>query len=156
MNADDGHAQAVEIDVTVNGVKASTTAGLDRPDLAFLGSPYHAFTYTLPTAESRRQFHFDRSHQPHHRCPYHPAQHHATTNPAPLGNVDLLNATTVAGWAYDLDATGPIQIRVDVDGVAGTPTATSLARPDVASAFHINGYNTVGFDVSGSYARPRG
>ena len=47
-NADDG-AQALEIDVTVNGVKAFTTANLNRADLATLGSPYHAFTYTLPT-----------------------------------------------------------------------------------------------------------
>ncbi len=49
MNADDG-AGAVNIDITINGVKTTISAHLARNDLtAVLGSPYHAFSFTMPT-----------------------------------------------------------------------------------------------------------
>jgi subtilisin family serine protease len=69
------------------------------------------------------------------------------------GSVDLANAGVVAGWAFDPEraAAGlPTQLRVDVDGVAGTPFNATLPRLDLA---HLG---TVGFAqaLSGLSAGP--
>ena len=63
--------------------------------------------------------------------------------PRPLqGYLDTVvpdpEGVTATGWAYDPDAgTAPVSVRVTVDGVATTTSAT-LARPDVAAALGID------------------
>src|SRR3954447_20441261 len=47
FDVDDGPA-ALNIDITVNGVKSSVAANVFRADLSALGSPYHAFSFNLP------------------------------------------------------------------------------------------------------------
>ncbi len=64
-------------------------------------------------------------------------------NALPFGAVDVLTAATVNGWAFDPTAPGAsINVRVDVDGVAGTPFLANGNRADLASA--LNG-TTFGF-----------
>ena len=57
---------------------------------------------------------------------------------SPLGVVDAESAAyrslSVRGWAFDPESTGPIQVRVTVDGVVMTVTANQ-SRPDVGAAF---------------------
>ena len=87
----------------------------------------------------------------------------------PRGNLDALDAVAVdqngvfswvsKGWAYDPDATGPVDVRVRTLGRAptyrfsnGYPLydsvyATGVARPDVESAFPAAGPSS-GFDGS--------
>lgn len=150
FNADDG-AAAVEIDITVNGVKSTLMATANRMDLApVLGSPYHGFYFNVPTL------------QPGNASVLVEAVSTTTgarttlgssvlTNPAPAGAIQTATATRLAGWAYDPDANGPIQLRLDIDGVAGTPFAANIARPDIAKSKKCN-TNLLGFDISGAFA----
>ena len=69
-----------------------------------------------------------------------------STGHAPVGNVELMNAHTVAGWAFDSDlGSAPTEVRVDIDGVAGTPVDASNARSDLARIF---GSANHGFSIS--------
>jgi hypothetical protein len=141
--------QAVNIQVTVNGSTSTIAANGYRPDLtASLGSPYHAFDYVLPTLNPGTSTVVVTAVDP--ITGMRTLLLNSTlTNPAPTAHVDIANGTRLAGWVYDPDANGPTQIRIDIDGVQGTPTTTNVARPDVAAVFH---QSNLGFDVSGSYA----
>jgi len=53
-----------------------------------------------------------------------------TDNPLPIGAVNSLSATLVTGWAFDASTPGSsINVRIDIDGVHGTPFAANVARP---------------------------
>ena len=50
----------------------------------------------------------------------------------PYGNLEVLNSSVVAGWAYDADAgAAPINVRVDIDGTAGVPFSANYFRQDL-------------------------
>jgi SpoIID/LytB domain protein len=55
----------------------------------------------------------------------------------PIGSIDSVtvgaDGIRVSGWAFDVNASAPIDVHVYV-GTAGTPTTASNPRPDVASA----------------------
>lgn len=62
----------------------------------------------------------------------------------PIGQIDRIvsgpGSLTVTGWAVDLDADGPVQVAVIVDGVARWQSADG-PRPDVAAAYPTAGPN---------------
>jgi hypothetical protein len=66
--------------------------------------------------------------------------------PSPIGTVDAAASNGkggihVAGWAFDPNTTGPIQVRVYINGVyAGSGTANT-SRPDVGAAYPGYGNN---------------
>ncbi len=149
-NADDG-AAALNIDITINGVKTTLAANQSRMDLAScLGSPYHGFSFTMPALApgSTNVLVEAVSVSSGARTTLRSG---VLTNPAPTGAIQTATATRITGWAYDPDAAGPVSLRLDLDGVAGTPFAASIARADIATP---RGYNTttLGFDLSGAYA----
>lgn len=58
-----------------------------------------------------------------------------TVNAAPTGWVDVINGGWIMGWGHDKNAgASPVKIRVDVDGVAGTPFNASVTRNDLTAA----------------------
>jgi hypothetical protein len=69
---------------------------------------------------------------------------------APIGNVDLITATTVTtqlfGWALDPDVPGqPVQIRINIDGFTVLNATAAAERPDLAPIF---GTSAHGFAVT--------
>jgi hypothetical protein len=58
-----------------------------------------------------------------------------SNNHPPIGTVDVANQQMLLGWAYDADfGTAAVNLRVDIDGVAGVLTGTAnLQRPDLVS-----------------------
>jgi hypothetical protein len=148
MNADDG-AGAVNVEITVNGTKATLSANASRADLATpLGSPYHAYNYTLPSlppgvstilVEAVSASTGART----------TLKSTTLTNPLPVGHVDVFSTTRIAGWVADSDSGSPIKFRVDVDGLEVTNTLTTVSRPDVAAVY---GVSNAGFDITGSFS----
>jgi hypothetical protein len=72
------------------------------------------------------------------------------TNNNPRGSFDVAQAAgpgliQVAGWAFDPDSAGSIDVHVYVDGKAVLATKATGSRPDVAKAFSRGA--AVGFDV---------
>mgnify|MGYP001599117447 CR=1 FL=1 len=142
---------ATTVAVTINGVRTTVTAGNYRADLASLGSPYHAFTFTMPALLPGVSTVLIQALDPLTGATTTLANT-TLTNAPPVAHMDVTTSTRLAGWAYDSDATGtPLQVRIDVDGVTGTAFTTDHARADVGNAFHL-GTNMVGFDVSGNFA----
>ncbi|HEY4752565.1 MAG TPA: hypothetical protein VIH37_04720 [Candidatus Limnocylindrales bacterium] len=67
-------------------------------------------------------------------------------NALPIGFVDQVvggtGSISVAGWAWDSDAGGPIGVHVYVDNAFAGATTTTVARPDVAAAIKGAGPTT--------------
>lgn len=61
---------------------------------------------------------------------------------APIGRLDAVSAATgaltVRGWAFDPDVTGPVSVRMSIDGSVRTVRA-DRSRPDVGAAFPAAG-----------------
>lgn len=61
---------------------------------------------------------------------------------APIGRLDAVSAATgaltVRGWAFDPDVTGPVSVRISIDGSVRTVRA-DRSRPDVGAAFPAAG-----------------
>lgn len=141
---------AAAIEVTINGVKTTVAAKDYRQDLSVLGSPYHAFTYTMPTLMPGLSTVIVQAVDP--TTGARTTMSNTTiNNPAPVFHLDVTSATRIAGWAYDPDTASPIQIRIDINGVVGTPFTTDKTRNDVATIFHT-GNHTSGFDVTGDFS----
>jgi hypothetical protein len=69
----------------------------------------------------------------------------ASNQPA-TGAVEVLNATTLSGWAYDADARGSaIQIRCQIDDGAPVFVTAKLSRPDLLTQL---GSKNHGFNVA--------
>jgi hypothetical protein len=148
MNADDGPG-ATTIEITINGSKATLTANASRDDLAGpLGSPYHAFFYTVPTLAPGTSNVMVEAISTSTGARTTLASG-TLNNPAPIGNVDIKTDSRIAGWVVDTDSNASIKFRVDVDGVEVTKTLTSVARPDVAAVYTVT---NAGFDIAGSFA----
>ncbi len=135
-----GGANAISVQVDVDGVRmASGTASNTRNDLtAVVGSPNHGFTLswtgTGPGTHTVTVYAVDYAYNISVLL-----GSAVVTNRAPTGWVDTANRQTVSGWAFDADAGAtPIQVRVDIDGVPGTPFLASNVRND------LTGYAPVG------------
>lgn len=130
-------ADAINVRIDINGVPRTVLANINRSDLTpVIGSPNHAFSWSLPALTPGN-----------HKIDVYAvdAQNFALTTLAsktltitegadrrPVGYIDILNTNIVAGWAYDPDSpVAAINVRVDVDGVMGTPFTASLNRPDL-------------------------
>jgi hypothetical protein len=130
---------AIQIRYQIDGnAPELATASVSRSDLVpVVGSADHGFAVTLPqlrsglhavtvwavdsTSESLTLLGTVRTTIPN------PAG-----DPLPEGAVGLLTTSEVKGWAFDaLTPTAPIAVRVDVDGVAGTPVLANGNRPDL-------------------------
>jgi hypothetical protein len=51
-------------------------------------------------------------------------------NRLPMGAVTAWSASLITGWAFDPGAADSIQVRIDVDGIAGTPFLADAPRPE--------------------------
>jgi len=149
FNSDDG-SLPVNIVITINGNSTTLSANQNEVLNTTLGSPLHGFSFTVPTLP--------------------PGKSNVTvkavsttsgtskilksgtlTNPAPTGAITLSkDGSTLSGYVHDADSANPIQVRTDVDGVAGTPFTTNLLNPAAANKFHT-GSLTLGFSQTGSF-----
>jgi hypothetical protein len=146
----DDKAGAVNIQITINGTPTTIAANTARPDLVpVVGSAYHGFSFTMPTTLAPGNATVVIKAVSPTTGASKVLKQMTLNNPAPTGWIDIKSGTRIAGWAYDTDSTSPIQIEIDVDGAAGTPFATNVARPDIAGKAR---FATAGFDVSGNYA----
>lgn len=143
----------INVHVYVDGVWAGqATASVDRPDV---GSAYpgfgsgHGYDVTLPIGAGSSQV-----------CVYAINVGAGSTNPLlgcqtlpgdPFGNLESASASgpgtvEATGWAVDPSTSAPDTVDLTVDGVVVASAATSVARPDVVSAFPFAG-PTSGFDI---------
>lgn len=159
----DAGASAVLVRVDIDGVAgAPFLANLARPDLvtyAPVGSANHGFSFALPLLTGA-------AHTVDVYVQEYPTTNFvkldsrvvpalATTSTAtPFGWIDATytaaqaGATTIVGWAFDKDAgTGPIVIRIDVDGVPTTYGLANLGRADLTAYAPVGSPNH-GFSIA--------
>lgn len=135
----DAGSSPINVRVVIDGQTLGTfQAGNPRPDLATaIGSTQHGFHVDITGRD-------DLATGTHTVQVYmidsisgeaHLLAQRTVQNRAPIGYVDVANATYVAGWAADLDNRGmPLYVRVDVNGVAGAPVLANLSRADLTGA----------------------
>ncbi len=158
FNKDDG-AEALNVVITVNGVSTTVLADLSQAGLpAMVGSPFHGFTFTIPTLSVPILGPGANKITVMAVSPSTGAEKvlkSATlTNPPPIGKVQTVSATDIIGWAFDKDsappnAAAPIQVRVDIDGVQGTPFTTDVVRNDLLKKYKVQ---DLGFDLTAAEA----
>jgi subtilisin family serine protease len=126
------------------------TAGEDRNDLQTpLGSKNHAFNITLPQLPAGTHSVTVWAIDPANHYPTLLGKRVSTVaNPGgvqlPFGAVEIATTTRVKGWAFDPSTpTSSLQVRIDVDGVAGTPFTASVQRNELLPALH---FANLGFD----------
>ncbi|HEY3738696.1 MAG TPA: hypothetical protein VGL53_02570, partial [Bryobacteraceae bacterium] len=130
---------------------ASTTANSSRPDVgAAIGdNGVHGYSLQLPSAYANGvshalQVHFESSSTQLIGSPVTLKCGSATANYA--GNVDILNCTTIAGWAADRNN---LNTSVNVSIYNGSTLLTTIlaatSRPDVGMAIGDNGLH--GFSI---------
>ncbi|MFN3950243.1 hypothetical protein [Microbacterium sp.] len=147
----------IPVHVYIRGAATVLTANGSRPDVAKVYPLYgaaHGFRTTLQVPAGTSQL-----------CIY--AINTSGDNPllgcrtvtgvagAPIGNIDVVTggnrALALWGWAFDPDVTGPVDVRVSIDGVVRTVTA-GRPRADVAAAYPKAGPRH-GFDQRFSAAK---
>jgi hypothetical protein len=149
LNVDDG-GSAINVEISINGIVSTVQAGLNNPSIpASRGSPFHGFSFTMPdnltpgkskvvitavspTTGARKVLKSGK-----------------VSNPLPIGKVQTVSANEIIGWAFDADSAAPAQVRIDIDGVQGTPFPTDVARTDLSKKYHVD---NLGFDVTGDFA----
>jgi hypothetical protein len=149
----DTKSTSITVRLTVDGAVTNQLASNSRPDLTVfpaIASANHGFSFTLPTlgpgAHNISVSAIDTTNGTAKII-----KSGAIVNPVPFGNVDVLNGTTVSGWAFDKDAGAtPIQVEVDNNGAAFSTVTASNNRPDL-TAFRPVGSPLHGFSVSGSF-----
>ncbi len=117
----------------------TVTASADRADLAsVLGSGAHGFAVSVPQlaagAHTASVWAIDSTSK---ELTLLGTRNLTVANPAgndlPMVAVDALTITSVSGWAYDATTPGTsVTMRIDIDGVPGTPFVASDARPDLS------------------------
>jgi hypothetical protein len=147
----DALASAVQIRYTIdNHAPVLLTANATRGDLtSVFGSAEHGFALVLPQLTAGAHTITVDAVDPVSQAVTRIGTRMATVaspqgNPLPMGSIDVINSTTVAGWTYDPGAAAtPISIRVDIDGVAGSPSLASIPRGDLMAAVGStnHGYN---------------
>lgn len=146
----DEGATALTIEITIDSETATATADQLRNDLAaVIGTRYHGFSFAMPTLGPGNHNVTVEAVDPitNERTTLRTA---TVANPAPLYSVDLVSATKIQGWLFDSDTPSTArQIRVDINGVQGTPVTANASRPDLVPFF---GGANFGFDLTGSYS----
>lgn len=150
FNSDDG-SLPVNIVITINGVSTTISADQDDAPLqATLGSQYHGFSYTVPTLPPGKSTVTVQAVSTSTGTTK-TLKSGTLTNPAPTGAVTISkDGSTITGYAHDADSAGPIEVRIDVDGVQGTPFTTNVFNQTAANKFHT-GNATLGFSETGSF-----
>lgn len=134
-------ADSIRVDVWVDGsFGASTTASLDRPDVAAVHPGYgaaHGFDVTLPVSGT------------HTVCAFGINVGWGTNSllgcrvvsvPSnPFGSLDGVvwspNGVQLSGWAIDPNTVDPITVHVWIDGATAVPLTAQVDRPDVGSVY---------------------
>jgi hypothetical protein len=128
------------------------TANVSRPDLAgALGSADHGFDIALPQLTAGK--HVVRVYTVDTTTDQLALLGQRTVtvaspagNALPVGSLDLATTSRAAGWVWDAsDPTASLMVRLDVDGVAGTPFVANKVRADVNR--FVKSMGTFGFDV---------
>jgi hypothetical protein len=135
----DATSSAIKIRYAVdNNAPVILTANATRGDLTqYFGSADHGFALVLPQLTAGNHTITVHAIDPVSQALTLLGTRTATVanlpgNPLPLGSIDLVNTTVVAGWAYDpSNPTQAINIRIDVDGVAGSVSMANLTRTDL-------------------------
>jgi hypothetical protein len=143
----DAGANPIKVRITIDGTQTEITADQARPDLVgAVGSANHGFSFNpnlTPGAHTVTVAAID----PETNVPV-TLRSGTITNPAPIGNADLITSTRIAGWAFDQDAgANPIQVRIDVNGQTVQTVSANINRPDLA----VLGSTAHGFDVTGNF-----
>ena len=140
-----GPGSAVRVDI--DGVPGTPfIAGDNRPDLtayAPVGSPNHGFTIDLAAAgivlasgtHTVDLYVLDAPTTLFTLVAEKiiPALY-PTSAATPFGNLEVHDRTQIIGWAFDADAgASSILVRIDIDGIVGTPIAAALPRPDLTA-----------------------
>ncbi|HVX85948.1 MAG TPA: M12 family metallo-peptidase [Phycisphaerae bacterium] len=137
---------AAKVIVYVDGKPTVLTAGETRTDLLdTLGTDAHGFSLSLSGGT-------------HHVVAYAQGATGQVTylgavtvvDQLPVGRLELANATTVAGWAFDPDTTAPIRVNLVLDGqTSGQPFMSTIAstfRSDLQHA--LGGSGAFGFSFT--------
>ena len=149
FNSDDG-SLPVNIVITINGNSATLSANQNESLNTTLGSPLHGFSYTVPTLPPGKST-VTVSAVSTTTGTTKVLKTGTLTNPAPTGAITLSkDGSTISGYVHDADSANPLQVRIDVDGVQGTPFTTNVFNQIAANKFHT-GNAPLGFTVSGSF-----
>jgi hypothetical protein len=150
----DDDARIIQVRYSIdNNAPVFADANINRPNLIHAGAntTNHGFSVDLPALTAG-----DHTITVH---AYDPLTHLTTKlaiqeitipnspgNTLPTGFVDIATNSRVAGWALaPNDPTTALQVRIDVDGLAGTPFTTIVDRPDLTNRY---GSSNHGFDVN--------
>jgi hypothetical protein len=133
---------ALKIRYTIdNNAPVVLTADATRGDLTpYFGSAEHGFALVLPQLTAGSHTITVHAVDPVSQSLTLLGTRTATVaspgdNALPTGSIDLISAAQVAGWTYDPSAPNvAIDLRVDIDGVAGVPEAAGNTRNDLLNA----------------------
>ncbi len=144
----DSPATSLSIRITVDGVPTTVTASNSRPDLVSLfGSGNFGFSFNpnlAPGVHTVTVAAID----PQTNIPV-TLRTGTIVNNGPIGAVDVISSTRIAGWAFDPDAgAAPINIRIDVNGATVQTISANKVRNDLIP---FVGSSAHGFDVSGTF-----
>jgi hypothetical protein len=147
---------AIQVRYSIDGgAPVFVDANLSRPDLAGpLGSANHGFSIALPQLKAgKHTVRLDAVDTLTRALTPLGTREFTVSDVAgarlPVGEVDIATNGRVAGWLLDPDdKSQAIQVRIDVDGVAGTPFTTDKTRPDLAAPLRLAGFLDFGFDVN--------
>ena len=139
-------AASIQIRYGIDGyAPILATASTPRPDLtanAAIGSPNHGFSITLPQLTVGTHAVTMYAVDPVSDAMISLGTRSATIpnpiasggNALPIGSFDAASTTSIAGWAQDpTRPTASINVRVDIDGVMGTPFLADKVRKDLTA-----------------------
>ncbi len=149
FNSDDG-SWPVNVVITINGVATTINANQNESINTKLGSPLHGFSYTVPTLPPGKNSVVVQAISTTTGT-IHTLKSGFLTNAAPTGTASISkDGSTLTGYVHDANSAGPIEVQIDVDGVAGTPFTTNLLNAAAAKKYH-SGTVTLGFSETGSF-----
>ena len=131
---------------------ATTTANLDRPDLAAdlgtdaQGKTRHGYSIKLPTLKAGVHAIATYAVDTLTGTLVLLGSEELTVNHAATGQVETLNATTLSGWAFDADTGATsIQIKYQIDDQPAVFVTANIVRPDLQTSLKSKNH---GFSVT--------
>lgn len=146
---------ALQVQVQVDGTTAATvTASQSRPDVAQAvpgAGPNHGFSATVAAAPGVRTVRAVALNVGPGSNRVLATRTVEVRSGSPFGNLEAVQTgpakVRVVGWVIDPDSTGPITVRVQIDGTVVGAGTTAVGRPDVGAVYP--GYGAVhGFDLT--------
>jgi hypothetical protein len=136
----------IQIIVNLDGTDyPAITANVDRPDLTALPDPNHGYFAQMPTNLPGTHIVQVFGINPDTGARELIGQRQFVNN-APLGALEVANATQVSGYAYDPDfPTTSITVLLEIDGTVKAQVVASIDRPDLVATI---GSADHGFDIS--------